>query len=327
MKRKWIRWLVAAGLLGGLYVGLAAWLLYRGPLEPRTGFSTGSANAAWLAHRWFDDHDRKPIEPGEPARLAARCRDAGIRDLFLHVGPLDSQGGIPPWEPERWRPVRDELRRLLPGVRLLAWLGAPNADFEGVAEDTLDLTREGARNGVVMTAVDLLGEGFDGIHYDIEPIRNGDDHFLQLLEATRARVEVLSVATPHMRPTLVPPVVPFERQWTADYYREVASRCDQVVYMGYDTGQPDEERYSRWIRWQARAIGPLVPGQFVVGVPTYDEEQTLWHNPRAETLSAAFRGLTAAGAPDSVAVYAEWTTTAPEWEELSRWRSGGSRSH
>lgn len=162
----------------------------------------------------------------------------------------------------------------------------------------------------------LVDAGFDGIHYDIEPIQDGDAGFLVLLEATRAALPPgtpLSVATPHFRPPLMPPVDPFTRFWRADYYRQVASRCDQVAYMGYDSMMPTSGLYERFMRYQVRAMAPNVAGELLIGVPTYDEP-TASHMAGVETVESGLRGARLGGYGQGVAIYADWTTAAEEWE-------------
>lgn len=295
----------AIGAALALYLGVCLGLLYGGPLV--SGPLQAEHNGLWLGHRFFDDHKFQPVSDLELEQLAERCRLCGLNSLFVHVGPLDAEGHIPSFEAASWR----RAARALPGVRWYAWLGGLNAAFEGVAPDTVDLGDPQVRRGVAETARQLRQLGFAGVHYDLEPIRDGDRNFLALLDQTPRPI---SVATPHLRPPGAPPLFPFERMWTAGYYRQVAARCDQVVYMGYDSAQPSPELYARWMRWQVRQLRGLVAGELLIGLPTYDEERSLVHDPGAETLAAGLWGVRAAGKVDGVALYAEWTTTAEEWD-------------
>ncbi len=294
------------GAFLALYLGICLVTLYG--TELRSHPLQLSQNGLWLAHRFFDERDRKPVSDFELEQLGERCRRHSIKYLFVHVGPLDAAGRIPDFDLRRWRRI--------PGVTWLAWVGGLNADFEGQASDTVDLTKPAVRAGIAATVSQLYAAGFDGVHYDLEPIRDGDASFLALLDET-PRSGILSVATPHRRPPGAPPLPPFERMWTADYYRKVAARCQQVVYMGYDSAQPSPEMYARWMRWQVGQLSGLGT-QVLIGVPTYNEESTLWHNPEAETLEAALWGVSSAEPVAGVALYADWTTTEAEWDTLDR---------
>lgn len=313
------RWLATLVLLGLIYLIVNLISLYRGPL--REVPLQANHNAIWVAHRFFDDRNRDKVRGHELQELAMRVKEHDLKYLFVHVGPLDGRGCIPPYEPGHFQSVKSQV----PGTRWLAWVGGLNADFEGRAPDTVDLTQPETRSGIVRTARELYAAGFDGIHYDIEPIRDGDRSFLALLQET-PRDGILSVATPHMRPPGALPVPPFERMWTADYYGEVSRRCDQIAYMGYDSAQPSPEAYARWMRWQVISLKACLGSrELLIGVPTYDEESTLVHNPRVETLATALWGVSAAGPVDGVALYADWTTTPPEWDTLAGFRRLSTR--
>lgn len=307
--------LALAGLLVA-YLGAAAFLLLRDPGGTAPGLAAPGNDGLWMGHRWFDDA-RKPVSDAELAEMAARCRKLGLRHLFVHAGPIDARGEIPPYRIERWARVREALRREWPGVRLYAYLGAINRQYWGVADDTLDLGDAAARARIAEVCRELVTEaGFDGIHFDIEPLQEGDAGFLALLEATRKALPSgasLSVATPHVRPPLMPPVDPFTRFWTEDYYRQVALRSDQVAYMGYDSMMPTQGLYERFMRFQVRALARSVPCELLIGIPTYDEP-TWSHVAGVETVTSALRGVDAG---DGVAIYADWTTSPKEWQEFA----------
>lgn len=315
-RRRLLRGLGAALLALAVWLGAAAFLLLRDPGGAPPGLAGPGNDGLWTAHRWFDDSDREPVGDAELAEMVARCRQLGIRHLFVHAGPVDARGEIPRFAPERWARVRDAFG---PDFRRYAYLGAINRQYWGVADDTLDLGDPAARARIAEVCRTLVADaGFDGIHYDIEPIQDGDAGFLALLEATRAALPPgapISVATPHFRPPLMPPVDPFTRFWTADYYRKVAFRCDQVAYMGYDSMMPTSGLYERFMRYQLRSMGPLIACELLVGVPTYDEP-TASHMAGVETVESGLRGARLGGFGQGVAIYADWTTSAREWTEF-----------
>lgn len=271
-----------------------------------------TGNGIWLGHRWLAEE----LEPGALELLGSRCRTSGLTNLFIHAGPVDAQGKIPPFDEARWRVRVARLRKLVPGCRVLAWLGALNSDFVGPAPDTLDLTKPGNLQSSVQG---LLQADFDGIHFDIEPVADEDPAFLLLLEETRRtlRGQFLSVAAPQLQPPGLPSLLPgMSRLWSPAYAAQVGARCNQVILMAYDTFQPTSEMFSRYVAYQARTLRSVVPGELLIGVPSY-EDNWPYHNPRAETLEAGLRGARHSGA-DGVALYAEWTTDPREWGVLER---------
>lgn len=302
------KWLIRAFGVISLYLLVCLAQIYRERgLTP--GGNTGQ-NGLWLGHRWFDDSRFKPVTSAQLAQLAERCRRLQFHDLFLHVGPVDSQGRLPAWRPERWR----RTRTALPGVRWQAWIGAPNAAYLGPAGDTFDLSRPEARGRLLDEVQTLLESGFHGVHYDFEPLQDGDGNFLALLEETRRRFPEawISVATPKLQP----PGLWIPRQWGAAYFRQVAERCQQIVLMGYDTMHPNETLYRRFLAHQVYSLRRLLPCALMVGVPCY-EDNAPYHNPRAESLAAGIEGARAGGA-DSLALYCEWTCDEREWEVWRR---------
>lgn len=80
--------------------------------------STGD-DALWLGHAWVDGrHGQADLDA-----LVARLRDTGIRDLFVHSGPLADDGTLNPALRPKARWLVTSLHKALPGVRVQAWLG------------------------------------------------------------------------------------------------------------------------------------------------------------------------------------------------------------
>lgn len=146
--------------------------------------------AVWVTHRWVG----KPPDARAVEGFAGRLADAGVTDVFVHVGPLDETGRVAPGVSPYSRAFAEALRSHLPDLRVQAWLGQAEARGGG----KLDLRDAGVRERTVRTAARFMREGYDGIHYDIEPIWDGDPHFLALLEDTAAMLDaeggILSVA-------------------------------------------------------------------------------------------------------------------------------------
>jgi hypothetical protein len=126
--------------------------------------STGH-DALWLSHLWVDG--RKG--PADVAALAVEVRQTGIADLFVHVGPFATDGSLDPALRPRSRWLVGAVHAALPGVRLLAWVGDTVPPT-----GSLDLQDARTRSRIVSAIRGLLAEGFDGIHYDFEPVGDGD---------------------------------------------------------------------------------------------------------------------------------------------------------
>jgi hypothetical protein len=275
-------------------------------------------DALWLGHAWVDGRRTG----SDLTALAARLRYTGIRDLFVHVGPLSGNGSLDPALRPRARWLLTGLHHLVPGVRVQAWLG----DLVGPGH--LDLADPVARARVVGAAAQVLTEGFDGIHYDLEPVPSGDGGYLALLAAThtltRSRHKTLSVAGDQIEPlpNLHTPeqwIFGTPHWWSAGYLRAVAARADEVALMTYNTGAPTGPAYSGYVRLETRIALAAVPPHvaLLIGVPAYHTSEP--GHTGAETVAAAIRGIRLAlGAhpparPIGVALYADFSAHPGDW--------------
>jgi hypothetical protein len=277
-------------------------------------------DALWLGHAWVDgrrsDDDRR--------QLVERVARGGVRDLYVHVGPLADDGRLDPGLAPAALGFLRWVRRALPGVREQAWLG------NVVGRDRLDLADSATRRRVVDSAAQVLAAGFDGMHYDLEPVPDDDPDFLDLLDATRAMVgardAVLSVAAEAPQPLpgmagvagLVRP-----QWWSPGYLHQVAIRVDQVALMTYDTAMPTEPLYGGLVARQVGLALNAVPRQthLLVGAPAFHTSDA-FHHPSAETVAAAVRaarlGLSRLSPaerdrPFGIALYVDFAATDADW--------------
>jgi spore germination protein YaaH len=200
----------------------------------------------------------------------------------------------------------------------------------------LDLADPDTRAGILRTAALFLDLGFDGIHYDIEPLQRDDGALHALLDATHAlthtRGRLLSLATTEIEPfpganALVNTPLPEAVLWSPSDYREAAARVDQLAVMSYNTALPWDWLYGSFMEFETRRIAAAVDGKAVImmGVPTYEDRGWTFH-PEAENMESALRGIRlalpdVAGAPPGIAIYAHWTTDDAEWATYQRlWR-------
>jgi hypothetical protein len=282
--------------------------------------STGH-DALWLSHLWVDG--RKG--PSDVAALAAEIRQTGITDLFVHVGPLRSGGSLDPALRPRSQWLIAAVHAALPGVRILAWVGDTVPPT-----GSLDLQDARTRSHIVGAIRALLTEGFDGIHYDFEPVGDGDPGFLTLLTQSKAVTDAtgkrLSVSAEQVEPVefsrwLMEAAVGHGTWWSSSYLHQVATRVDQVAVMSYDTALWSPSAYAGFVRDQTRVALSAVPGGtgLLIGVPAY-HSRSLVHDDAAETVRAAIRGVQLAasgvdlsGREFGIAVYMDYTATRTDW--------------
>jgi hypothetical protein len=271
-----------------------------------------------------------PHTDADHERFAARLREAQISDVFAHAGPLEADGSVPPERYPQAAAFVAAIHQRAPGVRVQAYLGQVRPAGGG----PLRLEDRAVRDRIVATAGVFLDLGFDGIHYDIEPIASGDRDLLDLLARTRTltrtRGAVLSVALEQLQTSpitaaVLSRVMPTYAEVDAAYLGEVANRVDQLAVMTYDSGLPTASAFAAYVAWQTVHIAEIVSDRVTlfVGIPTYDTNTRDFH-PWAESVPSALHGLRRAidtvgpgrrgtRQPIGAAIFAEWTTSDEEW--------------
>ncbi len=203
-----------------------------------------------------------------------------------------------------------------------AWLG------DLVGPGNLDLDDPPTRNRILRSADQALAGGFDGIHFDMEPVASGDQGYLDLLAAThqltRNKDKVLSIAADLAEPLSslnVPAslIAGQSRYWSASYLSALAGDVDEVAIMTYNTAVPIGTDYSGFVRLETGIAMRAMPSRvhLLIGLPAYP---AVWpgHTP-AETVANAIRGVRLAlGTPGQprnigVAMYADFSATPADW--------------
>lgn len=294
--------------------------------------ASNGRNALWLRHQWVGESRSEQ----QYRELAALLMTHDISDAYFHVGPLTAQGEIPPEKYSHAAQLLAAMKTFAPRVSIQAWIGQVEAKGGGI----LDLANATVRANIIRTAGMFLAHGFDGIHYDIEPIYSGDRDFLDLLRQTKrltaTQHKTLSIASDEPVPSLfferlIRKFAPRAGFWTLPYYREVAGTVDQIAVMMYDTALPADWLYGNAVSWVTRTLHdtfsePMKDGLVLfIGVPTYDEPRWSFHA-RAENMRSGIQGvqhgLSGVNGTISknvgVAIYAEWTTEQLEWELYRR---------
>ncbi|MEU7515976.1 hypothetical protein AB0B13_28825 [Streptomyces sp. NPDC042898] len=291
--------------------------------DVREDARTRGKDAIWLGHAWVDGRKKD----ADLAAFAARIKGTGIRDLYVHAGPLRHDGTLPAAKYPRAKWLIDAVHRTMPGIRVQAWLGDVLAT-EG--PDGLRLDRAESRAAVVTSARQILDAGFDGVHFDLEPLLSDDGNYLSLLddlgELTRARKVPLSVAAHQIDPvpaahSVNGAISGSEKWWSQEFFGQVARRVDQIAVMSYDTWMPLEGLYGGYVAQQTSLALEVTPEStdLLMGLPFFHEDD-LGHHENAETVAAAIRGTRLGlGRTDhdrerfGVALYVDFAAEEGDW--------------
>lgn len=287
--------------------------------------STGN-DALWLGHAWVDgrrtEHD---VE-----LLAVRLRATGIKDVYVHSGPFEYDGRLDPAKYPNAGNFISWMRERLPGIRISAWLGQTvDADLD----DHLDLDDPKSRENVLAYVAAVMKTGYDGIHYNFEPIGDADTEFLDLLDRTRQFTKLLSASTPQIEPypgmrLTARALLGHDKYWSEGYFSEVVHRVDQVAVMTYDSYTPLQSLYGGHVARQARLALDLVPAgkSLVIGAPAYHDHGVAWLD-AAESVEMTAEGarlaLSGHGRRErfGLALYVDFAATEKDWHEyMTRWR-------
>ncbi|MER6960613.1 hypothetical protein [Streptomyces sp. NPDC000618] len=291
--------------------------------DPADGTYTRGKDAVWLGHAWVDGRKKD----ADVKALADRLRDTGMRDLYVHAGPLEHDGTLPESAYANARWFIAAVHREAPQLRVQAWLGDVLASE---SPNGMRLERAATRAAVVRSTREILAVGFQGAHFDLEPLHSDDADYLTLLDAlravTRAHDARLSVAAHQIDP--VPGFHSFwgattghPKWWSQKFFGQVARRVDQIAVMSYDTMQPLEGTYGGYVAQQTSlALEVTPPGtDLLMGLPFYRENR-FGHWAHAETVAAAVRGVRlglsrtdADRANFGVAAYVDFTATEQDW--------------
>ncbi|MER6124942.1 hypothetical protein ABT173_20340 [Streptomyces sp. NPDC001795] len=319
------RWIALGLLLTLLLPTLAAAVALRMNYagDPAPGTYTRNRDALWLGHAWVDGRKRDT----DLKALLRRVHGSGIRDLYVHAGPLEHDGTLPRSAYPKASWLIDSVHRELPGVRIQAWLGDKLASEGPVG---LRLERPATRAAVVGAAGQILAAGFDGTHFDLEPLHSGDRHYLALLDSlhgvTRAHHALLSVAAHQIDPlpalhSVAGGLTGHPKWWSQTYFGQVARRVDQIAVMSYDTAMPLQSLYGGYVAQQTSLALEATPPStdLLIGLPFYHEDD-IGHHASAETVTAAVRGtrlgLSRTDADRTrfgVALYVDFAATEADW--------------
>lgn len=292
-----------------IFILAIAWFGFGVHIDSRT---IDTRISFWMEHAWatgvqYDFTD-----------LTSKVKDYGITDLYFHVGPLSETGDL-----------SSDLN--IPTAQLTA-LPTNNYAWLGQVRSKIDLDNSEVRAELVESAKWTLGQGFDAIHLDIEPVRSDDEGFYSLLEELRLALPEtpISVAMDEWQPHYLSRLLswstdtPIESYWTKNQVKRVAELADQIVVMTYDTNFHDPNLYEWWVEQQTIAISQFLPNdtELFIGIPSYDEGESI--DPEAENLQTGLTGFNRAvqnlrsnsDQITGVAIYAYWEMDEDEWNLL-----------
>ena len=292
--RPWVRWtrrtLLALALLLVLpLLAMQVTLRFNYAGDTAEGTYTRDRDAIWLGHAWVDGRKTD----ADVTALAERLKDTGIRDLYVHAGPLEHDGTLPKSLYPRAGWLVKAVHRALPHVRVQAWLGDVLAT-EGPTGMRLDRGRHPRPRRRVRPADPrrrLPGR----------PLRPG----APALRRPGLPPPPGPAAPRHRRPRRRPlrrrppdrpaPRLPLllghggraPQVVVAGYFGQVARRVDQIAVMSYDTMQPLESTYGGYVAQQTSlALEATPPGtDLLMGLPFYHENR-FGHWAHAETVPA-----------------------------------------
>ncbi|MBF6338846.1 hypothetical protein IU450_23550 [Nocardia abscessus] len=332
--RGWSRWrraAVAVGLVLAMLlvpVGAAAVALrFEFAGEPGADARTRGRDAVWLGHAWVDGRKTD----ADVAGLVTTLAGTGIKDLYVHTGPLEHDGSLRDDLHPRAQWFVDAVHRARPGIRVQSWLG----DLVAPEFDGLHLDEAAVRDRITTSATRVVDLGFDGVHLDLEPVRSGTSGYLTLLDQVRAvtasRGAPLSVSAPQIDPlpglhSVGITLFDHGKWWSQEYFADVARRVDQVALMSYDTSMPWGSLYGGYVAQQTALALEVTPASvdLLMGLPAFWADDP-GHHGAAETVANAVRGIRLALSRKDprrpafgVALYVDFAATPADWATYRR---------
>lgn len=338
---------VVAALAAVLVAGGAAWALLHRAAAPKSRVTPRAValqvpapvtqthdrgdNALWLSRHWLYE------TPGETEldELARACERLGITRLYFFLGPADEHG-VPGWrgggehhpyDLAQAKRLFTELKRRSPKLKLFPWTG-------GILSRDVVWADRARLTAWLEELAKLIDAGADGVHFNIEPVPDGDPGLTAFLEQARQRLGAqahLSVAVPLFRIDGYQ-LPQKQRLWSFESVAEVCRHADDLSVMAYDTYQTDPADYRRTMAEWTDGLARLRGCEVLIGVPSY-EDDAAHHRPEVERIDVALQGINGGREPwpehlRGVAVYGSWTTDSNEWdvyEALWRGRAPSSK--
>ncbi len=225
-------------------------------------------NAVWAGHEWIGE--RKTSD--QIKKFVETLDSHQISNVFLHVGPLLENGKIEQKSYIYSSYFLRQAKQINKDIRYQAWLGQMrgkiNLDNEEVRKNVANQCR------ILAQTV-----GFDGIHFDIEPISDDDFNFINLLKECKQNMpkeKILSVALPDIIPQsflwYTNKILKFDNVNSEINYQNIAKYSDQIVVMLYDTRLHARWLYEKFIEEEVVRITSLFENKKIYfGIPAYEK--------------------------------------------------------
>ena len=279
-------------------------------------------NAAWASVDWTS----QPIDPAAVKKLAQDSAAHKIRYLFPFTTFVKenefSKAHV--YSAEFIR----EFRKRNTETKLMAWVGVPLKPTNGLGLQGWTDLNDAKRRKFILDFVKtrLIDEaGFDGIHFNVETVFDGNEGLPLLLEEAQETLGPDVIVSVSGENWLAPEgLISFgNRGWSTSYYQEVAKHADQIAVMTYDSKIVDGKAYQDWVSEQVVEISRSIRGmgaELLIGL-SVSREMSGTHLPAIESVENALIGtckgvhqLSNEDHPISgAAIYASWEVTGDDW--------------
>ena len=283
-----------------------------------------SNNAIWIGHgwlgddKWFERNQRDKENFRKEDKIVALFKKLSqnkITTVYPHLCPSQMSGKIAVYDSTQVENFLDIAEKY--NIKVIPWIG-------GVFEESARIEDKNWRKNFVESVDELLKKHprLAGVQVNIEPLPSGNPDFLKLLEELRpiTNGKILSVAA-------YPPPTKWHQfpdvHWNLPYIKLVATRCDQMAIMMYDTAIPLEKFYIKlmtdWTRQLVTTISSI-NCELLLGIPAYNDAEVGYHHPRVENIDSALKGISASGKKNEIkgiSIYCEWEMDENKWK---RWK-------
>ena len=263
-----------------------------------------------------------------------------IRYAFMFAGPFDTNGFLPSYafSPPAIATMQT-MKEKCPRTIALPWIG-------GIVNKTVFVDRAIWVSNAVNDTVRMVKTlGATGIHINLEffTYQISDEYFpglsgierygqdeLDFLKKLREALPTIFIST------VIVSTAPQSRHWkrknTEREILEISKVVNQIAVLCYDTGIIDKGMFREFIRDQLvdikrwKSLG-YENTEYIIGIGTFVNKKELWRfrDLRVESIFNTTKTLkreirepigSEVWSIDGLAVFAEWTTDASEWEEL-----------
>jgi len=281
-------WSITKFVLGVIMI-MIAWVFFIGVYANQSGsFFNKGHNAVWLGHKWVgEEMSRKDIQS-----LVKTLKENQIDTVFVHSGPFEDDGTVDPNTYKYAMYFLETARKFNKDIKYQAWLGQKRIK--------VDLNDTSVRKNIAKQCVIFSKMvDFDGIHFDIEPVHDGDKAFIQTLSECKNVLsddKNLSVSLAEFIPNsliwFLKNIHSFSNYNTEVNYKNVAKYADQVVVMTYDTGFKTPFAY-KWLLSEEviRLTSLLKDTEVFIGIPAYEEGEDGAFNPDVENIETGVKGV------------------------------------